>query len=148
MTTPHRPVPAPPRRAAPLPAPPAAAARPPAPSGPAGYDRHRWESALLATRLPHRNAVLLGFALAHLAGDAGYVPAGATGLRRLARYACLTERETRMSLTQLERRQLVERPAADTWEPQDIPRPITLTIGGRARQKNRPATPDKQGSET
>ncbi|MEV6544419.1 hypothetical protein [Streptomyces sp. NPDC051665] len=107
---------------------------------PAGYDRHRWEEALLASGLPHDNAVLLGWALAHMAGDAGYLPAGTTSADRLASRSRLNDRQVRFSLTQLDRAGLISRPDIRTWAPKELVRPITLTLPASSARTEPPHT--------
>ena len=98
------------------------------PTTAAAYDRHRWEKALLAVELPHYAARLLGWGLAHLAGDAGRLAAGATHAERLGQALRLTAMQVRMSLQQLENAGLISRPDIRTWQPTDLIRPITLTL--------------------
>lgn len=92
------------------------------------FDRRAWERALSATDLPHYAARLLGWGLAHLAGDAGYLPPGTAAADRLGRVCRLTGKQVRMSLQQLQERRLISRPDIRTWQPHDLIRPITLTI--------------------
>ena len=94
----------------------------------ADYDRHRWEKALLAVALPHYAARLLGWGLAHLAGDTGRLATGATHAERLGQALRLSSRQVRMSLQQLENAGLISRPDICTWQPQDLVRPITLIL--------------------
>lgn len=108
------------------------------------YDRHRWEEALSATVLPHYAARLLGWGLAHLADGSGYLPPGSTRTERLGAAAGLSLRQVRMSLGHLQTAGLIVRPDADTWRPQELSRPITLTMpaaltGGA--QRTEPAHP-------
>jgi hypothetical protein len=122
-----------------------AAARRPAmpghPASPPSFDRHRWEQALLAAELPHHAARLLGWGLPHVAGNAGYLPAGTANAERLARTLRLTGRQVRLSLQQLEEVGLISRPDIHTWQPKDLVRPITLTLPTtRARGEEPPST--------
>ncbi|MET7982548.1 hypothetical protein [Streptomyces sp. NPDC005281] len=107
---------------------PAAIAQVLAPRTRNAYDRHRWEEALLATKVPHHNALLLGWTLAHMAGDAGYLPAGSTQMERLAARAQINPKQARLSVMQLMQAGLVTRPDIETWEPREVTRPITLTL--------------------
>ncbi|MFJ9381915.1 hypothetical protein [Streptomyces sp. NPDC101455] len=116
------------------------AATPAALSRPAGYDRHRWEEALLASDMRHDNALLLGWALAHMAGTAGYLPAGTTSADRLAGRSRLNARQVRLSLTQLDRAGLISRPDIRTWEPKELVRPITLTLPASSARTEPPHT--------
>ncbi|MET8826554.1 hypothetical protein ABZX40_36480 [Streptomyces sp. NPDC004610] len=106
-----------------------APAQAPAPAPvPAGYDRHRWEQALIATPLPHSSARLLAWGLAHLAGDSGRLAAGTTDARRLADRLGVPHKHLGLNLWQLERAGLIHRPAENTWQPRHMGRPVTLTI--------------------
>ncbi|MEU6491119.1 hypothetical protein ABZ890_12080 [Streptomyces sp. NPDC046984] len=92
------------------------------------FDRHRWEQTLLAVDLPHHSARVLGFGLAHLAGTSGYLAPGTAHADRLGDTFHLTGKQVRLSLRQLEDRGLITRPDIHTWQPQDLVRPVTLTI--------------------
>lgn len=105
----------------------------------AGYDRHRWEEALLATELPHHAARVFGWGLAHLAGDTGRLAGGATHADRLAEALRLTGRQVRLSLQQLETAGLISRPDIHTWQPRHLMRPITLTLPAEATPRQEPA---------
>ncbi|MFJ4687079.1 hypothetical protein [Streptomyces sp. NPDC088789] len=109
----------------------ASATAPPKPRldpGPAGYDRARWERALIAAKLPHHSARILGWGLAHLCGTAGYLPPGAPHADRLAERLRMSPKQVRMSLHQLEQARLISRPDIRTWTPCDLVRPLTLTV--------------------
>lgn len=97
------------------------------------FDRHRWEEALIAAPIPHHNALLLGWALAHAANASGYLPSSICGPANLARRSRLTYRQAAMSIQQLEKRGLIRRPDRDTWPDKTTPRPITLTLPPRSR---------------
>ncbi|WP_411090822.1 hypothetical protein [Streptomyces sp. 049-1] len=96
---------------------------------PEGYDRARWEAAVISSSL-HRNSRIIAFVLAHLADADGRLPAGGVQhAGRLAHLARITAKQARMSLTQLESRHFIARPDIHTWEPQNaVVRPITLTV--------------------
>ncbi|MFE2046701.1 hypothetical protein ACFXAZ_38480 [Streptomyces sp. NPDC059477] len=111
---------------------------PPAATPMPGYDRQRWEQALIATALPHPNARLLGWGLAHLAGPTGHMAPDVPDTGRLAAQLGMSPRIVRQSLTQLEHAGLVSRPDIHTWQPKDIVRPLTLTIP-QAGPRTRPA---------
>jgi hypothetical protein len=92
------------------------------------YNRHRWEQALIATPVPHHNALLLGWALAHVAGDAGYVAPGAGDAASLAGPARLTPKQVRLFLRQLEKAGLISRPDIHTWQSREVVRPLWLIL--------------------
>lgn len=92
------------------------------------FDRHRWEEALVDARLPHHNALLLGWSLAHAANASGYLPSSITGPGNLARRSRLNKAQVQLSVTQLERAGLIRRPDPHTWPDRHAPRPITLTV--------------------
>ncbi|MFE6282458.1 hypothetical protein [Streptomyces sp. NPDC057877] len=110
------------------------------------YDRRRWERALLATRLPHQAARLLGWGLAHLADSSGYLPAGGPqNANLLGRTLRMSGKQVRMSLNQLEQAGLITRPDIHTWEPQDVVRPITLTLPAAPARPAPPSTAQAAG---
>lgn len=115
---------------------PAAALTAPAPV----YDRYRWEAALIDADLPHHAARLLGWGLAHLAGEAGYLAPGTAPAGRLARRFRLSGKQIRLSLSQLEHAGLISRPDIHTWRPQDLIRPITLTLPAADDRQEPPST--------
>lgn len=105
------------------------------------YDRHRWEEALIAAGLPHHNAVMLGWSLAHAANSAGYLPSSITGPANLGRRSQLNKHQVQFSITQLERAGLIRRPDPHTWPDKTLPRPITLTVpGGQSSPEPPPST--------
>ena len=110
-------------------------------TGPAGYDRDRWQAAVLNGGL-HSNARLVALVLAHLAGPSGILPAGgAHSVGRLARQAQLAEQLVRISLNVLEAEGYFSRPDIHTWRPQDLLRPITLTLPSPSRAAVRQEPP-------
>ncbi|MCH5677853.1 hypothetical protein [Streptomyces gilvus] len=116
---------------------------PPAPASRlAAYDRHAWEEALMAPPLQHHAARLLGWGLAHMAGERGYLPPGTTDTGELARPLRLTGKQVRLSLRQLEQAGLVSRPDIRTWEPKNLLRPISLTLptAEQLRRQEPPST--------
>ncbi|MER6532992.1 hypothetical protein ABT215_04055 [Streptomyces sp900105755] len=105
---------------------------PPSPAAPS-FDRDRWERALLAAPLPHHNARLLGWALAHLAPRSGKFPAGGPhGAERLSAFTNMTRKQLGISLAQLQEAGLIHRPDRRTWQAKDTTRPITLTLPSAA----------------
>ncbi|MEV0112332.1 hypothetical protein AB0H77_03610 [Streptomyces sp. NPDC050844] len=91
------------------------------------YSRRRWERAVLDSGL-HPHAKLLGLALAHHAGDSGYLPPGhVQDARRLAPEVGLSGKFTRMSLNVLQNEGYIKRPPIEEWREQ-LPRPVTLTL--------------------
>lgn len=92
------------------------------------YNREAWERALLASNLP-ANAKLVGLALAHLASDAGYLPAGRIqSVRRMGPLVSLAPRLVRISKNVLGGEGFIRRPHAGGWTNPDLCRPITLTL--------------------
>ncbi|MFH9011208.1 hypothetical protein ACH4C6_07510 [Streptomyces sp. NPDC017943] len=98
------------------------------------FDRARWEAADMASTLrPY--ARLVALVLAHSAGPAGYLPPdGPQKARRVAERARLNLNQARISMHVLETAGFLQRPAAETWHPTDIARPITLTFPSPAAQ--------------
>lgn len=91
------------------------------------FSRSTWERALLASTLPP-NTKLVGLALAHLAGDAGYIPPSRIhGTRRMASLASLPPKVVSGSKKRLEGEGFFERPSDEDWTADDC-RPITLTL--------------------
>lgn len=98
------------------------------------YDRHRWESVVIASDL-HRGSRLVALTLAHYAGDAGYLPPG--GIQHpdvLAAATNLSTKNIRLSINQLQARGLIRRPDIATWTHEAV-RPITLTLPRSARRE-------------
>lgn len=90
------------------------------------YSRDTWERTLLASKLPERTK-LVGLALAHLASDTGYLPAGRVqGCRRMAPLVSLAPRFVRISKNVLEAEGFIRRPHVEGWN-EELCRPITLT---------------------
>jgi len=107
-------------------------------TAPPAYDRARWGDAVLSGSL-HPNARLLALVLAHLAGPSGSLPAGGShGAQRLAPQAGISERLTRISLNVLENEGYLTRPDIHTWQPEELLRPITLTLPSRAGAREEP----------
>ncbi|MEW2570467.1 hypothetical protein [Streptomyces sp. NPDC047070] len=91
------------------------------------YDRARWEQALLASGL-QANAKFVGLALASLAGDAGYLPAGnVQSVRHIARLVGLQPNPVRVAMTALGVEKFILRPRAE-GQSRTVGRPITLTL--------------------
>lgn len=105
---------------------------------PRPFDRHAWEEALIAAALPHHNAVLLGWSLAHAANTAGYLPSSITGPANLARRSRLNKRQVVFSIGHLEAAGLLRRPDPHTWPDKRDPRPITLTLPAPAPARRVP----------
>lgn len=124
-----------------VPTPAALAPARPAAAGPGrAFDRHRWEEALIASPVPHHNAVLLGWSLAHAANASGYLPSSITGPSNLARRSRLNKHQAAISLQQLEKRGLIRRPDPHTWPDKTLPRPITLTLPGHGESTEPPSS--------
>lgn len=97
----------------------------------AAYDRHAWEAAVLASGM-HRNTRIIAFVLAHLAGDAGYLPAGgAHSVGRLTHLARITPKQVRLALQQLTNWHYLERPDTRDWPAVHEVRPVSLTVPPR-----------------
>lgn len=114
-----------------------------APSPVSGYDRHRWERAVLEGRL-HFSARLVGLTLAHYALD-GYLPQdSAQQSGRMSARTGLSPHRVRHCLSDLERAGLISRPRSADWQPRDLPRPITLTLptASRTEPPNTDAVPE------
>ncbi|GHH68484.1 hypothetical protein FHS35_009130 [Streptomyces umbrinus] len=91
------------------------------------FSRSTWERALLASTLP-ANAKAVGLALAHLAGDAGYIPPGRIhGTRPMATLVSLRPRLVSISKGVLQGQGFITRPPAEGWTG-EVSRPITLTL--------------------
>lgn len=96
--------------------------------GPAAYDRHAWEAAVIATSGLHNNARLIAFLLAHYADETGHLPAGGPqNAERLAKDTNLQGRFARISLNALENDGLIRRPSITDWTDRGV-RPVTLTM--------------------
>ncbi|MBZ6259730.1 hypothetical protein KVH22_29885 [Streptomyces olivaceus] len=101
---------------------------------PEGYDRGRWETAVLGSGL-HRNSRVVALVLAHYADADGRLPAGGiqhTG--RLVHLAKITPKQARLSITQLETQGFISRPDMATWEAKDVVRPVALVMPARGRR--------------
>lgn len=105
------------------------------------YDRQRWEAAVLSGHLDH-HARLLALVLAHRAGPSGSLPAGGShGAQRLAEQAGMSDKLTRISLNALENRGYLARPDIHSWRPEQLLRPITLTMPRSAVVRQEPPQP-------
>ncbi|MGW1035039.1 hypothetical protein ACWD4Z_22985 [Streptomyces antibioticus] len=109
------------------------------------YDRETWTRLLLTSSL-HPHARLVGLTLAHLAGDAGYLPPGGPQHgEQLARITGLFGKNLRMSLSQLTQGGWLSRPPIETWHALEV-RPVTLTMPedvtpASAAERTEPAHP-------
>ncbi|GGN47268.1 hypothetical protein [Streptomyces fuscichromogenes] len=112
------------------------ASRTPAPRPAAAprFDRHAWEEALLAAALPHHNARLLGWSLAHLAPASGQFHAGnQNDAGHLGRATRMTALQLRAGLKSLERAGLIVRARGPvTGQEHALARAFTLTLPSAA----------------
>lgn len=91
----------------------------------------------------HRSTRLVAFVLAHHADAAGHLPAGGVqSSGRLAHLAWITPKQARIALQQLEVRGFFERPDIRAWPPQEMVRPVTLTLP-TAAARTEPAHTDE-----
>lgn len=117
--------------------PPVQARTAPASAGvPAGvpYERIRWEAAVLARHLHHRDT-LVALILAHYAGPGGLLPED--GIQRTTRMRELTRiqaESVRLSLRNLERARLLSRLPLSEGAPSSTARAVVLTIPARRRE--------------
>lgn len=101
---------------------PAALAPPPRPP----FDRERWEDDVLSSELP-ANARLVALTLARYADASGHLPAhGPQTAHRLGARTNLSAKQARVSLYQLEHAGFIRRPSLNTWQPQQLARPVNL----------------------
>jgi hypothetical protein len=111
----------------PVPTPPTAAqAAPPVP-----YERTRWEAAVLARQLHHRETVV-ALILSHHAGPGGILPQD--GIQRSERMRATTRigsEAIRQSLSTLERHGLISREPYTPEVSRRVSRAIVLTIPAR-----------------
>lgn len=125
----------------PVPTPAALAARRPRrpetgrPADAPPYDRHAWESAVLADATLFYAPRLVAFVLAYHAGADGHLPAGGIQHRgELARLTKLPQKSVKLSLRDLDRAGLLRRPPAPPGQQSHVARPITLTVPSTAER--------------
>lgn len=122
-------------RPVPTPAVLAATHRPPAsrPADAPPYDRRLWESAVQADTSLFHAPRLLALVLAHHAGTDGYLPAGGIQhIGELARLTGLPQKSVKLSLRDLDRAGMLQRPPAAPGQQTHVARPITLTLPAAA----------------
>lgn len=123
-------------RPTPTPARPAARQAPAAVAVPAGvpYERTRWEAAVLARHLHHRDT-LVALILAHYAGTGGLLPEdGIQSTTRMRELTRIQAESVRLSLRNLERARLLSRLPLSEGTPSSTARAVVLTIPARRRE--------------
>ncbi|MEU4165607.1 hypothetical protein AB0F46_01815 [Streptomyces sp. NPDC026665] len=105
----------------------------PAAPAPVVYDRRAWERQLLAASGVNHDMRIVGLVLAHLADDAGELPAaGPHSNGQLARLCRLQEQRIREAVNSLQDKRFLTRPVLQEWT-KDVRqnyqvRPVTLTM--------------------